>query len=88
MFQFFFYGGNHTKPFPKHVWACTTYSTICVHISESLPDTERNISGVTLPWELDLKQRHFAFIILHFPLISHQFPSHLLFLTLAYSCQN
>lgn len=46
MFRVFFYGYNPTKLFPKHVWACTTYSPICVHTSESLPDTERNISGV------------------------------------------
>lgn len=43
---FFLYGDNHTKPFPKHVWAHTAYNTICVHTSELLPDTERNRSGV------------------------------------------
>lgn len=39
---------------------------------------ETDLEG-TLPWELDLQERHFAFIILHFPLIMHQFPSYLLF---------
>lgn len=85
---FFFYGDNHTKQFPKHIWVCTTYSTIYVHTSELLPDTERNRSEVSTALGAWSAAEALCF---YYPSLStdhSSVPFTLLFHTLACSCQN